>query len=101
MASKEMFEDPVVERVINEEYKIWKKNTLFLYDLVMTHALQWPSLTIQWLPELTIVQAKQRFYFSGFGLLLITADSLVPADQTPQIPHTNGPAEFFLPFETL
>lgn len=33
------------------EYKIWKKNTPFLYDLVMTHALEWPSLTVQWLPE--------------------------------------------------
>ena len=39
------------ERVINEEYKIWKKNTPFLYDLVMTHALEWPSLTVQWLPD--------------------------------------------------
>ena len=28
------FDDPVEERVINEEYKIWKKNTPFLYDLV-------------------------------------------------------------------
>jgi histone-binding protein RBBP4 len=36
---------------LNEEYKIWKKNTPFLYDLVMTHALEWPSLTVQWLPE--------------------------------------------------
>ena len=35
---------------MNEEYKIWKKNTPFLYDLVITHALAWPSLTVQWLP---------------------------------------------------
>lgn len=38
------------ERLINEEYKIWKKNTPFLYDLVITKALEWPSLTCQWLP---------------------------------------------------
>jgi histone-binding protein RBBP4 len=36
---------------INEEYKIWKKNTPFLYDLVSCHALEWPSLTIQWFPD--------------------------------------------------
>ncbi|KAF0892935.1 hypothetical protein E2562_020054 [Oryza meyeriana var. granulata] len=36
--------------LINEEYKIWK-NTPFLYDLVITHALEWPSLTMQWLPD--------------------------------------------------
>lgn len=38
------------ERIINEEYKIWKRNTPFLYDLVVTKALEWPSLTCQWLP---------------------------------------------------
>ncbi|KAK1404509.1 WD-40 repeat-containing protein MSI1 [Heracleum sosnowskyi] len=38
------------ERQINEEYKTWKKNTPLLYDLVITHALEWPSLTVQWLP---------------------------------------------------
>uniref|UniRef100_A0A8C0LIU3 RB binding protein 4, chromatin remodeling factor n=1 Tax=Canis lupus dingo TaxID=286419 RepID=A0A8C0LIU3_CANLU len=54
MADKEAaFDDAVEERVINEEYKIWKKNTPFLYDLVMTHALEWPSLTAQWLPDVT------------------------------------------------
>lgn len=42
------------EAIINEEYKIWKKNTSFLYDLVMTHALEWPSLTVQWLPGKTM-----------------------------------------------
>lgn len=46
-----VYDDAVEERVINEEYKIWKKNTPFLYDLVMTHALEWPSLTVQWLPD--------------------------------------------------
>lgn len=30
------------ERMITEEYKVWKKNTPFLYDVVMTHALEWP-----------------------------------------------------------
>lgn len=39
------------DKIINEEYKIWKKNAPFLYDLVMTHALEWPSLTVQWLPD--------------------------------------------------
>ena len=45
------YPDEVEERLVNEEYKIWKKNTPFLYDLVITHALEWPSLTVQWLPD--------------------------------------------------
>lgn len=46
-------EDPSVlqEKIINEEYKIWKKNAPYLYDLVVTHALEWPSLTVQWFPD--------------------------------------------------
>ncbi|RNA34653.1 histone-binding RBBP4 isoform X2, partial [Brachionus plicatilis] len=37
MTERETFDDATEERLINEEYKIWKKNTPFLYDLVMTH----------------------------------------------------------------
>lgn len=36
---------------VSQEYKIWKKNTPFLYDQVLTHALTWPSLTCQWFPD--------------------------------------------------
>lgn len=42
--------DSAADRIINEEYKIWKKNTPFLYDYVHTEALDWPSLTCQWIP---------------------------------------------------
>ncbi|KAJ4455188.1 putative Histone-binding protein RBBP7 [Paratrimastix pyriformis] len=36
---------------MHDEYRAWKKNTPYLYDLLMMHALEWPSLTVQWLPE--------------------------------------------------
>lgn len=58
MTERETYDDAMEERLINEEYKIWKKNTPFLYDLVMTHALEWPSLTAQWLPEVTKPEGK-------------------------------------------
>ena len=49
VAGKEAaFDEAEEEGVINEEYKVWKKNpTSFLYDLGVTHALEWPSLTAQ------------------------------------------------------
>ncbi|VDM84141.1 unnamed protein product [Strongylus vulgaris] len=53
------------EKVINEEYKIWKKNTPFLYDMVMTHALEWPSLTVQWLPDIQKVLVEVLKAISG------------------------------------
>lgn len=37
---------------ISEEYKTWKKNSPFLYDILITHGLEWPSLTINWLPTI-------------------------------------------------
>lgn len=58
MTDREGYDDALEERLINEEYKIWKKNTPFLYDLVMTHALEWPSLTAQWLPDVTKPEGK-------------------------------------------
>lgn len=37
--------------LLNEESKIWKKNAPYLYDSCITHILEWPSLTVQWLPD--------------------------------------------------
>lgn len=33
------------------EYKTWKKNAPFLYDMILSTALEWPTLTTQWLPD--------------------------------------------------
>jgi histone-binding protein RBBP4 len=52
----------VEEKVINEEYKIWKKNAPFLYDLVMTHALEWPSLSVQWMPDKKVYVISKQFH---------------------------------------
>lgn len=41
----------VETELIEQKYKLWKKNTPFLYDLVVTRALDWPSLTCQWFPD--------------------------------------------------
>ncbi|KAJ8452974.1 hypothetical protein Cgig2_014737 [Carnegiea gigantea] len=38
------------EQRLNEEFEVWKRNTPVLYDLVIYHMLEWPSLTVQWLP---------------------------------------------------
>lgn len=56
-------EDPNVlqEKMINEEYKIWKKNAPYLYDMVVTHALEWPSLTAQWMPDIE----RYELWFRG------------------------------------
>ena len=39
------------EMIINQEYKIWKKESPDFYDFLLLHSLDWPSFTFQWLPE--------------------------------------------------
>jgi histone-binding protein RBBP4 len=46
--------EDVEEQMINEEYKIWKKNVPAMYDSVITHALLWPTLTVEWLPYIDV-----------------------------------------------
>ena len=74
MAAKEAdtFDINVEETVIKEEYKIWKKNSPFLYDVVVTHTLEWPSLTTQWLPDVTRPEGKD---YSVHRLILGTHTS--------------------------
>lgn len=42
--------DKVQNSPVDEEYKIWRKNVPFLYDLMYTQALKWPSPCVQWFP---------------------------------------------------
>lgn len=45
--------DPNSKESIDEEHAVWKKNSPLLYDWVSTYSLEWPSLTVQWLPEMS------------------------------------------------
>eukprot|EP00826_Nyctotherus_ovalis_P013882 TRINITY_DN13813_c0_g1_i2.p1 TRINITY_DN13813_c0_g1~~TRINITY_DN13813_c0_g1_i2.p1 ORF type:complete len:375 (+),score=73.53 TRINITY_DN13813_c0_g1_i2:165-1289(+) len=38
------------EDLIFEEYRKWKKSSLSLYNLLLTNSLEWPSLTVEWMP---------------------------------------------------
>lgn len=51
-------EQQLKEKIVNEEFKIWKKTVPLLYDTIHTHALDFPSLSLQWLPDYTISENK-------------------------------------------
>eukprot|EP01029_Cantina_marsupialis_P025588 TRINITY_DN677_c0_g1_i2.p1 TRINITY_DN677_c0_g1~~TRINITY_DN677_c0_g1_i2.p1 ORF type:complete len:443 (+),score=162.50 TRINITY_DN677_c0_g1_i2:28-1329(+) len=36
---------------ILEDFQVWKRNSPFLYDMVLMHGLEWPSLTVQWIHD--------------------------------------------------
>ncbi|CUM54109.1 uncharacterized protein AC631_04751 [Debaryomyces fabryi] len=51
-------EQQLKEKIVNEEFKIWKKTVPLLYDTIHTHALDFPSLSLQWLPDYTVSENK-------------------------------------------
>lgn len=55
-----MVDEEVCQTNIAEEYKIWKKNVPYLYDLMFSHALKWPSLSVQVFPETKRDEAKGK-----------------------------------------
>jgi histone-binding protein RBBP4 len=84
--------DPAVEnKIINEEYKVWKKNAVFLYDVIYSRALEWPTLTTQWLPD---VQSLPDKNFSTHRLLIGTHTSGATQDylQIASVDLPNKPA---------
>jgi histone-binding protein RBBP4 len=56
LAEHEIQQENIEEQIINEEYKIWKKNSPFLYDTLYSHCFTWPSLTVEWFPNKDIPQ---------------------------------------------
>ncbi|KAF1996423.1 WD40 repeat-like protein [Amniculicola lignicola CBS 123094] len=71
-------------KIINEEYKIWKKNSVFLYDMMYGRALEWPTLSVQWLPDKKPVEGTN---LSQHRCILGT--------------HTSGQAQNYLQLATV
>ncbi|ADM11833.1 putative histone acetyltransferase [Encephalitozoon intestinalis ATCC 50506] len=78
------------QKIINEEYKIWKKNVPYLYDLMFCHTLQWPSLSVQWFPD---VKRDEEGGRTVQRLLLSTHTSGVE-DEYIMIAQVEFPDEF-------
>ncbi|KAI9884983.1 MAG: Histone acetyltransferase type B subunit 2 [Watsoniomyces obsoletus] len=79
MTQEEEEEEIAAEKIINEEYKTWKKNAPFLYDMVISNALDWPTLTTEWFPD---KQKHPDHNYSTHRLLIGT--------------HTSGEAQNYL-----
>ena len=60
---------------VEEEHRVWRKNAPYLYDWVSTYQLEWPSLTVQWLPEIRKSQTKDDYETHRLILGTITSDN--------------------------
>ncbi|EPS63759.1 hypothetical protein M569_11022, partial [Genlisea aurea] len=83
---------------VEEEFSVWKKNTPLLYDLLVSHALEWPSLTVQWLPlppsssaaDLEVHKIVLGTHTSGESPnFLLVADAYLPRNPSPELDPEN------------
>ena len=61
---------PILEKA-QREYRVWKKNAPYLYDYISTTSLLWPSLTVQFFPDIeqpTPETSYQRLILGTFTL---------------------------------
>lgn len=47
------------ELSIDQEYDLWKKNCQYMYDFVYETNLRWPSLSVQWFPQVEYDEETQ------------------------------------------
>ncbi|KJE92778.1 retinoblastoma binding protein 7, variant [Capsaspora owczarzaki ATCC 30864] len=79
------------DKTINEEFKLWKRTVPFLYSLMVSSALDWPSLTVQWLPDVDRTAdnaySTHRLLFGthteGEPNHLVVVKVKIPTDDTP------------------
>lgn len=86
------------EYQVEEEFNVWKKNTPFLYDLIVSHSLEWPSLTVHWLPSKPSTYADDTYAIhkmilgthtsEDFPNFLLVADAHLPVNPA-SAPNTN------------
>jgi len=55
------------DELISAEYLTWREAAPFLYSTVFVHSLKWPSLTVQWVPEVTEEADSMTSYYALLG----------------------------------
>ncbi|KAG8057597.1 hypothetical protein GUJ93_ZPchr0002g23431 [Zizania palustris] len=69
-----------------EEYQNWKKNAPVLYDLVISQPLEWPSLTVRWLPSQSPDSGRSHRLVLGTHTSDESPNNLILADAVLPLP---------------
>ncbi|EED44281.1 histone acetyltransferase complex, histone binding subunit HAT2 [Enterocytozoon bieneusi H348] len=86
---------------VEQEYRLWRKNVKYLYDLIFTQSLTWPSPTIQWLPNIdnkTPTTIYQKIVFSTFTGKQENENILIGGIEFPDIMHNIKPNNVSIKF---
>lgn len=81
-----------------EQHRIWRRNAPFLYDVILVYTSEWPSLTVQWLPDkvcsLFLPPSSLTFHYLLSSLFAVISSSLL----SDVLPHLSLCLSFFLIF---
>lgn len=77
------------EKIVNEEFKIWKKTVPLLYDLIHTFALPEVSTVVQWIPEYKKLNGNGNFTETTF---LLASNCVNKADNCVQLGSVKLPS---------
>jgi hypothetical protein len=78
---------PSISRRIHRDYQRWRKAAPLLYSSVTTRALEWPSLTVQFVPGNEALQPTQPGHsHSPFHMIPCLAEC-EHDDHLTRIPH--------------
>lgn len=56
-------EDTLITGQVENDYRVWKKNVPYLYSYLLTSSLLWPSLTVQWFPDVEFNEANKSYTY--------------------------------------
>lgn len=59
------------ENIDSDTYKIWRKNVPYMYDLMYSYTLEWPSLSVQYFPDVNRDEKREK----TFQRLLISTNT--------------------------
>lgn len=80
------------EDIIEEEYRAWIVNSVVLYDYQKSYGLEWPSLSVQWLPGIKTHPTMNDYCLQSVLLGTHTTDDepnyLLVADVALPLPQT-------------
>lgn len=79
--------DSQLDEKIQLQYRVWKKNTPFLYDYISTYSLLWPSLCVSFFPDLETTVESQEVLLQRLLLGTFTLGQSIDSISMLQLPY--------------
>ena len=76
------------DKQIHEDFKKWKRNINFLYDIVLSHVLEWPATSFEWTGNCDSVSKRDVNQYEA----LFASRCMEPEDTTINVARVDIPS---------